>query len=205
MVRKTKAEAELTRQQIIDAARTVFVERGVSRTSLEHIAKQSGVSRGAIYWHFANKVDLFFAMKEQVSLPLVDEVDGFLLKEDLNDSLEGIERSLLTIIRLLEENEVARQTFEIMFFKCEYVEEFTVLLSHWTEVCNDFVRKFTLAYERAKSKGQLREGLIPSELARDTHLFISGLIRLWLADEKGVLVRARAREMIESHVSLRRK
>lgn len=38
MVRKTKEDAELTRQRIIDATRTVFLACGVSRSTLEHIA-----------------------------------------------------------------------------------------------------------------------------------------------------------------------
>ena len=38
MVRKTKENAELTRQRLIQAARQVFLARGVSRTTMEHIA-----------------------------------------------------------------------------------------------------------------------------------------------------------------------
>jgi len=69
MARKTKKDAELTRQRIIHAAREVFLVRGVSRTTMEHIAAQAGVTRGAVYWHFDNKIDLFHAMREQVFLP----------------------------------------------------------------------------------------------------------------------------------------
>ncbi len=46
MVRKTKEDAELTRKRIIDAARAVFLARGVSRSTLEHIASQANVTRG---------------------------------------------------------------------------------------------------------------------------------------------------------------
>ncbi|MDV7394715.1 TetR family transcriptional regulator, partial [Arthrospira platensis SPKY1] len=62
MVRKTKEEAWETRQRILDAAEQVFQRQGVSRTSLSHIAAEAGVTRGAIYWHFKNKVDLYDAM-----------------------------------------------------------------------------------------------------------------------------------------------
>ena len=51
--------AELTRQRLIEAARQVFLEHGVSRTTMAHIAAQAGVTRGAVYWHFNNKLDLF--------------------------------------------------------------------------------------------------------------------------------------------------
>lgn len=66
MVRKTKEDAELTRQRIIDAAREVFLARGVSRSTLEHIASQANVTRGAVYWHFENKSQIFYAIRDRV-------------------------------------------------------------------------------------------------------------------------------------------
>lgn len=59
MVRRTKKDAELTRQSIINAAREVFLVRGVSRTTMDHIATQANVTRGAIYWYFNNKRNYF--------------------------------------------------------------------------------------------------------------------------------------------------
>ena len=91
MARKTKENAELTRQRLIEAARQVFLIRGVSRTTMEHIAIQAGVTRGAIYWHFNNKLDLFQAMREQVFLPLIDRMDDTLLVEGTEDPLTCIE------------------------------------------------------------------------------------------------------------------
>ena len=68
MVRKTKENTELTRQRLIQAAQEVFLTRGVSRTTIEHITVQASVTHGAIYWHFNNKIALFQAMREQVFL-----------------------------------------------------------------------------------------------------------------------------------------
>lgn len=70
MVRRTKAEAEQTRHKLLDAAEQLFLQRGVSRTSLNDIATAAGTTRGAIYWHFQDKADLFNAMMERVTLPL---------------------------------------------------------------------------------------------------------------------------------------
>jgi TetR/AcrR family acrAB operon transcriptional repressor len=58
-VRRTKKESEQTRRQIIAAARRVFARQGVRRTTLEEVARAAGVTRGAIYWHFAGKTELF--------------------------------------------------------------------------------------------------------------------------------------------------
>ncbi len=59
MARKTKQQALETRQHILDVALRLFSQQGVSSTSLAAIAKEAGVTRGAIYWHFKNKSDLF--------------------------------------------------------------------------------------------------------------------------------------------------
>lgn len=59
MARKTKQQARETRQLILDVALRLFSQQGVSSTSLATIAKAAGVTRGAIYWHFKNKSDLF--------------------------------------------------------------------------------------------------------------------------------------------------
>ncbi|MGL6253408.1 MAG: TetR family transcriptional regulator, partial [Billgrantia desiderata] len=77
MARRTKAEAAATREALLDAAEEVFLERGVARTSLEQIAREAGVTRGAVYWHFKNKADLFRAMLLRVRMPfeeLVEEI-----------------------------------------------------------------------------------------------------------------------------------
>ena len=58
-MRKTKAEAQKTREQLLQSALDTFLENGVSRTSLAAIARNAGVTRGALYWHFKNKEDLF--------------------------------------------------------------------------------------------------------------------------------------------------
>ena len=56
--------------KLLDAAEYRFQSQGVSRTSLQAIAQRAGTTRGAVYWHFTDKTDLFNAMIERVSLPL---------------------------------------------------------------------------------------------------------------------------------------
>ena len=66
MARRTKDEAEKTRNAILDAAEHVFNEHGVARTSLEEIARAANVTRGAVYWHFKDKIALCEAMLQRV-------------------------------------------------------------------------------------------------------------------------------------------
>ena len=64
MARRTKEDALATRDALLDAAERVFGRRGVARTSLAQIAEEAGLTRGAVYWHFKDKADLFTAMMD---------------------------------------------------------------------------------------------------------------------------------------------
>ncbi|MGE0225668.1 MAG: TetR family transcriptional regulator [Acetobacteraceae bacterium] len=205
MVRKTKAETEQTRLEIIAAARRVFAERGVSRTSLADIAKEAGVTRGAIYWHFKNKPDLFFAMMEQVSLPLVDLIEENLPAQNPGDPLRSIRASMIEILRLLKDDDIARTTFEIVNSKCEYVDEFSRLDTRVTRTGCAYIQKLTHAYEDARLKDLLRTGADPAQYALDSYLFMKGLINLWLADADGSIIRDKAEALIDSHIAMRYK
>ena len=205
MVRQTKENAEITRQRIIDAAREVFLSRGVSRTSMEQIAAQASVTRGAIYWHFSNKTELFSALREQVILPLIDRMDDSLLIENKDDPLGQIGMFLNGTINALNECAHTRQTFEIMMVKCEYVEDLSAVLEQTLCNCESITKKIEQLYERAKIKGQLASADSPTILAMDTHLFFSGLIHLWVKDLDHKHYRNQASALISNHINLRRK
>jgi TetR/AcrR family transcriptional regulator, acrAB operon repressor len=190
-MRRTKEESEQTRQQILAAARDMFARQGVTRTSLEQIAQAAGVTRGAIYWHFSNKTELFYAMREQVLLPCLDRVDLVLLQADPTDPLAGVERLLRGLINMLETDLATRQTFQIITFKCEYVGELQRELELQITRNREFMSKLTQAYRRAEHANQLRADLKPE---------LVGLLRLWLMDEDGTLVRNAAAALIGAHI-----
>ncbi len=204
-MRRTKQESERTRQDILAAARKVFARQGVTRTTFEEIAASAGVTRGAIYWHFADKTELFFAMREQVAVPMIDQIDLVLLRADGSDPLAGVERFLRGILGALESDPAARRTFQIMGFKCEYVGELERELGLQRLRCSELVSKLTQTYGRARRAGQLRAGLRPSMAALETCSFVIGLTRLWLLDAKGTLLRRVARRLISAHVAGHRR
>ena len=204
MVRKTKENAELTRQGLIQAARQVFLTRGVSRTTMEHIAHQAGVTRGAVYWHFDNKIELFQAMREQVFLPLIDRMDDTLLIEGPEDPLTCIENFLCGTIQVLTDSIETREVYEIMMIKCEYVDEFATVLQQILSNCSGILQKLHLVYERAKAQEQLHPSHDASQLAMDTHLFFIGLLHMWVKDTDGNRFRYQAIDLVRAHMRLRR-
>ncbi len=63
---------ERTRAALVASARHLFATRGFEGASLDEIADAAGYTRGAIYRHFANKEDLFFAVSDAVNTEVLD-------------------------------------------------------------------------------------------------------------------------------------
>lgn len=70
MARKKKEEAQKTRQQLIEAAIGLFATRGVANTTLADIADAAQLTRGAVYWHFSSKAEIFNAISSQTNIEL---------------------------------------------------------------------------------------------------------------------------------------
>jgi AcrR family transcriptional regulator len=68
------SRGDATRAELIDAARELFAERGYAAVGTEEIVGCAGVTRGALYHHFADKRDLFRAVYEQVEAELVGSI-----------------------------------------------------------------------------------------------------------------------------------
>lgn len=62
MARRTKEEAQQTRETILMAALDMFCDKGYSRTTFDEIAKKINLTKGAVYWHFRNKPDIIKAL-----------------------------------------------------------------------------------------------------------------------------------------------
>ncbi len=81
-VKNRKAEqSEATRNALLDAARSLFSERGFSAVSTEEIVQAAGVTRGALYHHFKDKLDLFTAVVERVEQGIIERVATAALAE----------------------------------------------------------------------------------------------------------------------------
>jgi TetR/AcrR family acrAB operon transcriptional repressor len=185
------------------AALATFNTRGISSTTLEHIAEAAGVTRGAIYHHFGDKQALLGAIREDVSLPIIDRADFTLLGGE-GDPLERVKRFLLDIHHAVDEDAHTRTACSVMNFKCEYVGELDSELSEYARKTERARRQLVDVYAEAKKRGHLRKGLTPEIAALETTVFLTGLIRLCLLDDRGSCVRRYALELIEAHVAGRK-
>lgn len=181
MARRTKEEALATRHRLLDAAEILFQNRGVSRTSLQDIAREAGATRGAIYWHFKDKADLFNAMMERVTLPL-EQAFQALGQDGETDPLIRTRSVIHKALQLIATDPQARRVFEVATQKVEYVEELqAVQLRHLT-VRNNFVQQVELGLRAAATRHGVKLALPAATAAQGLHALIDGLIQNWLLD-----------------------
>ena len=114
-MRRTKDQAEATRAALLDAAETVFFARGVANATLEQIAREAGVTRGALYWHFKDKGALYAAMLERVRFPIESIADGSQTAEQ--DPLTTLERHVCSIMTFVGENPSIRRVYAIVLLR----------------------------------------------------------------------------------------
>ena len=179
MARNTKEKAQETRERILDAAEDVFLNKGVSATSLNDVALAAGVTRGAIYWHFKNKVDLFDAMCGRVRYgikAMVDEVAD----EKTSDPLGLLRTRGKLIRRTIVEDPHYRKVMTIIYHRCEFTDaNDPILVNHrnWTLYNRELTQRIL---SNAQAKNQLPPDLDLHLASVMLHAIYEGLINSWL-------------------------
>ena len=198
MARRTKEEAQETRNRILDTAERVFLKTGVSRTSLEDIAEAAGVTRGAIYWHFKNKADLFEAMMERVSLPM-EEMAAH-ADDDMEDPLDYVRGCALKVIEHVTTDPQSRRVQEICHFKVEYVDEMEQLRARHIECRTNALTLVERGMRNASRKGLLVPGVNPRLAAIGLHALVVGLMQNWILDPKYLTLSKSAEALIDGYL-----
>jgi TetR/AcrR family acrAB operon transcriptional repressor len=199
MVRKTKEEALETRNRLLDTAEHVFSVRGVSRTSLAEIALAAGVTRGAVYWHFRNKADLFDAMMERVTLPMAQGSAG-MSNASVENPLAHIKASALGVLLRLAGDEQTQRVFDIVNHKCEYVDEMETLRMRHHDSCMACIDHVEAGFKNAIRKGLLPRGVNARRAARGMHALIDGIIVNWLLNRQFISLTRDAEPIIDCYL-----
>ena len=203
-MRRTKEDAALTRAAIMDAALTCFERHGIASATLAQIAAEAGVTKGAIYWHFKGKLEIFRAIREEVTLPMLDRADTSLLHGGELSPLDRIEAYLLAMIDSLRSDRRMRRTLSVMHFRCEYVGDMASELAALRKNTQRLLLAFAAAYEEARAKRELARSVVPAVAAAETLMVLNGLIRLTLLDATARGVAHDARGVIRAHIASRR-
>ncbi|QIB65135.1 TetR family transcriptional regulator [Kineobactrum salinum] len=179
MARRTKEDALKTREHIVDAAVTVFHERGVARPSLTDIAKLAGVTRGAIYGHFKNKADLVNALTARIRLPAdtLCETDPERLRKD---PLGELRSRWLELYTEVAHNREWQLILDIIFHRIELVTESGEIHQRMEEGRGTAIEHMRNMLQLAVEAGQLDQDLDIKLAAAVLHGALVGVLEDWL-------------------------
>ncbi|WP_305804264.1 TetR family transcriptional regulator [Stenotrophomonas sp. YIM B06876] len=174
MARRTKEEAQATREGILDAARDCFHEHGVAGASLAMIGNRAGFTRGAVYWHFKNKTEVLEALVKRERLPFIERLRRSCSAQRTTPVLD-LRSALLVTLDELARDDRGRQTMEIMLRNDLSAESVAMQRIH-KENAQEQMEIYTRVFTRARELGQLREFAEPRTMARMLHTCLTGVI-----------------------------
>jgi AcrR family transcriptional regulator len=168
------------RQQILDAAETVFSEQGFNDARMDDIVAESGLSKGALYWYYKSKDAIIMALLDRVFLAQMNTVEN-LVKADgtAEEKLRTFTRAAVADIRHFER-----------FMNLGY--EFVALATRRKEV-REKIRGYYRTYTQILA-GIIEQGISTDEFAtvdpHKTALAIIGLYEgitlMWFIDPENI-------------------
>ncbi|WP_025871039.1 TetR family transcriptional regulator [Methylobacillus glycogenes] len=151
MARKTKEDAQLTKDAILDAAVDVIFKKGLSYVTMADIADAANVSRGAVYGHYKGKVEVALAMCQR-AVEQVEQLD----KRAEETCLQYLYRLGLHQLRLsVEPSDIQRVLF-ILYTKIDDEASLMALRREWELAYRDQVHHWLL---QAVKHGELPHDL----------------------------------------------
>lgn len=194
-MRRTKEEAEQTRQNLMRVALTVFNKKGYANTRLEDIAQAADVTRGAIYHHFGSKAELFkeIALQNKHNLNQIIEKRITKFTENPSEALH----SLLEAIFCKLENDPFFRDFEELRIKTNMVDDLEPLKEILDTELKSGTQKMINALYKFEAEGKLNKDINKEALAISVISAISGLIFLYLKHPGLIPVRENLQDITE--------
>lgn len=198
-MRKTKTEAQKTHQHLLDAALEVFWRDGVTRASLQAVAQEAGVTRGALYWHFKNKEDLFETLFEQQYADFFAAFNDQTLRDN-QDVWTHLQHNLTTMFETLATRESKHKFCNVMFSKCEQTasnETITELACRYHRL---FQKQIAYALQLSREQGRLPENTDIELAAIYLESSLVGLIKIWIDEPERFDLIAKSKRVIAANM-----
>jgi TetR/AcrR family acrAB operon transcriptional repressor len=198
MARRTKTEAEATRERILDAAERIFRDKGVAHASLELVARAARVTRGAIYWHFKDKGELFEAMMQRVALPAqaMMERAG---EAGATDPLQRLRMSACEVLLRAARDAQVKRIFEISFHRCEYVGDAASIRDRQVANHAECLGTIESAIRECVKEGLLPKGVEPRLAAIGAMAYVSGILYHWVLDPASFSLEKDAESLVDTY------
>jgi TetR/AcrR family transcriptional regulator, acrAB operon repressor len=189
-MKRTKEEAALTRASVLKAALSVFSSKGYDVATLDDVATSAKVTRGAIYWHFKSKADLYNTLIEDVSARGNMVVQNAVAEG--GTLLDILRRIFISQCALMEDDREARAVMDLVLFKTGLNPELKAGRRKQIDEGNALIAGIAGAMRMGIEQGILRNDIDPADMARAFLAFENGAIQMWLASPKSFSLKASA-------------
>lgn len=168
-----KARAQITRQMILDAAEDVFFETGLSGATLEAIAQRSNVTRGAIYWHFRNKMEVFAAIFERT----ISFYESLLVERmEQAASLDELEHFTVELLQSIATDPAKQRPLSILLLRHERLPQEHALLEDARISSARIVSRLAAFLERVEAAPALPKSASLLQVAEALQCYMCGLL-----------------------------
>jgi len=181
-MRRTKEEAAVTRAAVLKAALSVFSAKGYAAATLDDVAAAAKVTRGAIYWHFKGKADLYNTLVEEMSARGASVVQQAVAEG--GTLIDILRRVFINQCSLIEDDKEARAVMELALFKTGMDPDLQAGRKKQIEAGNALIAGIADAMKMGIGQGILRDDIDPMDMARAFLAFENGAIQQWLASPK---------------------
>jgi len=195
-MRRTREDAERTRADILQAAGVVLKRRGYSSTRLEDVAQEAGVTRGAIYWHFRNKQDLYlnylkeFKPGDNGAIKTIQEMDL--------PPLERLKKMIVAGLYDMRNNKESENIIHLGFLVIDLLRESGEVNGMINEKQAQMLGVVEPLIQEAIERGEVREDVDPAAAATILHYLFQGVWGAFLRDPDGF----RPEEMTDAILSI---
>ncbi len=159
MARRTKEEAEQTRRDILEAALDEFYECGYTNSTLNSIAKRTGFTKGAIYWHFKNKKDLFQALYSEIVSLEDHSYPGF---HELYPTLSELQHLTMSFLEKTLNDQFLSKYYALVLLRMEWTEDLKPFRDQFLKESRDMAIYYRGALQACIERGEVSRHIQPA-------------------------------------------
>ncbi len=173
-----------TKTKILDAGSRMFAKNGYEGTSLDQVASDAGLSKGAVYWHFSSKSDLYLAICDRSLKGLLNSISRkFNTVFASSNPLEAIKSLIASELQSCKDHNGELPRLFLQFVSTRNEKEIREKLSDsfaglFSETANVLMR--------IQQENLINPQLDFEALAVSLHALINGLVLMWLINPSGV-------------------
>ncbi len=139
-MRRTKEDAEQTRQAILESAMDIFYEKGYSKTTFDEIAKRINLTKGAVYWYFRNKPDIVAALINDFVQKHIKRLEEFRAGKE-EENLDILADMMLLAYHHMKKNPLEYKFIFFITCQMEWSEAILVKIRPLVEQTSEISRK----------------------------------------------------------------